>query len=173
MTKGYTTRATAVVVLSLLVGCQEEGGRQNSSGKSTDAAIGQPLLPAAEASAKVDQMLYRENLIRDREVSHRAKEAILRVTRVPSARDSVMPAFHRWLEDWAATHPAQAKAARVAGNRPVEARSDVDMGPTVREQTDSIRQLVRVRAQRRIEAAQAAHDSTTRTDEEGRRGNTR
>lgn len=165
-------RATAVVVLSLLVGCQEEEGRQNSTGKSAVAAIGQPLLPAAEASAKVDQMLYKENLIQDPEVSEAAREAVLRVTRAPASRDSVMPVFQRWLEDWAATHPVQAKAARLAGNSPGGRRSDVDMGPTVREQTDSIRQLVRVRARRRIEAAQATHDSTTRTDEEDRGGNT-
>jgi len=173
MRKRYTTNATAVVVLALVTGCQAGEGPQNSSGKSTVIEIERPLLPTAEASARVDQMLYQENLIRDREVSERAREAILRVTRVPATRDSVMPAFHRWLEYWAATHPAQAKAARVAGNSPGGRGSDVDMGPTVREQTDSIRQLVQVRARRRIEAAQAASDSTTRTGEEDRGGNTR
>jgi hypothetical protein len=172
MTKRYSMRAPAVLVLALgIAGCQEGERRQNSSGKSV-TSIGRPLLPPAEASAKVDQMLYRENLIRDPQVSERAREAILRVTRDPAARDSVMPAFHRWLEDWAATHPVQAKSARLAGNSPVEGQSDVDLGSTVGGQTDSIRQLVRIRARRRIEAAQAL-DSTKQTDkgrEDRRRG---
>lgn len=155
MTKRYIMQATAVIVLALFVGCKPGKGPQDSRGEITVTRIGRPLLLPAAASAEIDQMLYQENLIRDPEVSEAAREAILRVTRDPAVRDTVMPAFHRWLEDWAATHPAEAKAARLAGNSPVGGRSGVEMGPTVREQTDSIRQLVRVRARGRIEAAQA------------------
>lgn len=162
MTKRYSMQATAVIAFTLVAGCQAGEGRQSSNGKST--GTGRPHLPLAEASVKVDQMLYRENLIQDPEVNEEAKKAVLRVTRDPTARDSVMPAFHRWLEDWAATHPSQAKAARLAGNSPVGGRSDVDRGSTVMRQTDSIRQLVRMRAQRRIEAAQATLDSTKQTE---------
>jgi hypothetical protein len=165
MKKRDLMMASAVAALALgLAGCRAGEGGANVSGESTVRAADRPLLAPAQAAAAVDRMLYEENLISVPEVSLMTKEALLRVARDNSARDSVMPALHRSLEDWAAAHPAQAKAARVAGGSPgPRARgADADNPPPVRAQTDSIRRLVRERARRRIEAARLAHDSTRR-----------
>ena len=95
-------------------GCRAREVSRGWSGKDT-ARAERPLLAPALAAAAIDQMLYEENLISVPEVSVRTKQAVLRVSRDKHARDSVMPALHRWLEDWAASHPAETKAARLAG----------------------------------------------------------
>lgn len=165
MTKRDLMMASALAALAIgLGGCRPGEGRQGGSTGSTIRAADRPLLAPAAATAGVDWMLYEQNLISVPEVSERTKVAALRVARDNRARDSVMPALHRWLEDWAAAHPAQVKAARLAGGSPgAQARgADADNPPSVRAQTDSIRRLVRERARRRVEAARMAHDSTQR-----------
>jgi hypothetical protein len=165
MTNRGLKMVSAITVLALGVGgCQAGEESQVRSGKATARAADRPLLAPAPAAAAVDRMLYEENLVSVPEVSERTKDAVLRVARDNHSRDSVMPALHRWLEDWAAAHPAQAKAAgRAGGSLMAQTRgTDAHAPPSVRAQTDSIRRLVRVRAGRRIEAARLAHDSTER-----------
>jgi hypothetical protein len=165
MTKRDLMVAFAVAALALgLTGCRAGEGRADGSGKSTVRAADRPILAPAQAAAALDRMLYGENLISVPEVNQRTKVAVLRVARDSRARDSVMPALHRWLEDWAAAHPAQAQAARLAGggSSPQTRGADADNRSSVRAQTDSIRGLVRERAKRRIEAARLAHGSIRR-----------
>lgn len=165
MTKRDLMTASALAVLAIgLGGCQPGEGGDLGSGRSNVHAADRPLLAPAQAAAAVDWMLYEQNLISVPEVSERTKVAALRVARDNRARDSVMPALHRWLEDWAAAHPAQVKAARLAGGSPgAQARgAEADDLPSVRAQTDSIRRLVRERARRRLEAARIARDSARR-----------
>ncbi len=113
MTKRNLLTASALAILATgLGGCRAVEGREEGGGGSTSRAADRPLLAPAQAAAAVDWMLYEQNLISVQEVSERTKVAVLRVARDNRARDSVMPVLHRWLEDWAAAHPAQVKAAR-------------------------------------------------------------
>jgi len=165
MKKRSLMMASAIAALTLaLGGCLAGEDSQEGSGKETARAADRPLLTPAPAAAAVDRMLYEENLVSVPEVSERTREAVLRVARDNHSRDSVMPALHRWLEDWAAAHPAQAEAARLAGGESsAQARgADAHDPVSVRAQTDSIRRLVRIRARRRTEAARLAHDSIQR-----------
>ncbi|HEX8211845.1 MAG TPA: hypothetical protein VF584_16840 [Longimicrobium sp.] len=165
MTKPGLKMVSAIAILALGVGgCQAGEESEARSGKETARAADRPILAPAPAAAAVARMLYEENLVSVPEVSERTKEAVLRVARDNHSRDSVMPALHRWLENWAAAHPVEAKAARLAGgNSKAQAHgTDAHAPPSVRAQTDSIRLLVRIRARRRIEAARLAHDLTGR-----------
>jgi hypothetical protein len=156
---------SAIAALALgMGGCKAGEEGQDGSGKDRARSADRPLLALAPAAAAVDRMLYEENLVSVPEVSERTKEAVLRVARDNRARDSVMPALHRWLEDWASAHPAEAKAARLAGGKSTaQVRGAETHAPaSVGAQTDSIRRLVRARAKRRIETARLAHDSTRR-----------
>lgn len=78
------------------------------------------LLPPAEASRQVSDLLYGANLISDPDVNARMNHYVLQVSRDGRSSDSVMPEFHRWLASWAAQHPDRVSAARVAG-RPAPA----------------------------------------------------
>ena len=149
-------------------GCWAGEETQGRSGKDTAHAADRPLLAPAVATAAVDRMLYEENLVSVPEVSERTKQAVLRVARDKHARDSVMPTLHRWLEDWAAAHPAETKAARLAGGASSGQAQGINAhgSTSVKAQTDSIRRLVRIQARRRIEAARFADDSTRNTGTE-------
>lgn len=165
MTKLDLKVACAAAALAMVLGgCQPREERQDGNAKSTVRTADRPLLAPPQAGAAVDRMLYGDNLISAPEVSQKTKEALLRIARDNRARDSVMPALHRWLEEWAAAHPAQVKAARMAGGgpRPGTRGADADSPRSIRAQTDSIRSLVRMRAWRRMEAERIAHDSIRR-----------
>ena len=71
------------------------------------------MLPPAEASARVSELLYGRNLIADPQVNARMNEYVLAVSRDGVPADSVMPEFHRWLEAWARDHPHRVAAARL------------------------------------------------------------
>lgn len=161
--RGLMMVAAAALALAL-GGCRAGDERQDGNGKEVERAVDRPLLAPAQAAAAVNRMLYEENLVSVPEVSERTKEAVLRVARDTRSRDSVMPGLHRWLEDWAAAHPAKTKAARLAGyTSSAQVRGAHAYGPaSVRAQTDSIRRRVRLQARHRIEAAWIALDSSRR-----------
>jgi hypothetical protein len=71
------------------------------------------VLPPAEASARVSELLYGLNLISDRQVNAKMNEYVLALSRDGIPADSVMPEFHRWLEDWARAHPERVASARL------------------------------------------------------------
>lgn len=95
---------TALCVLGLVVaaGCAGEGRK-----------AGGETLPPAEASARVTELLYGQNLVADPQVNAKMNEYVLAVSRDRVPLDSVMPEFHRWLVEWAHTHPGRAQAARL------------------------------------------------------------
>lgn len=162
MTKHLVISVIAMGIVTLgLGGCAPGNDRENGTRKSTHARNERALVTPEQASVGVRDLLYERNLIRDPEVNRKMKEAVLRIAQDGAPSDSVMPDLHRWLEDWAATHPAQVEAARLAGGGyTAEARRVyVDTDSSRNAQTDSIRRLVRERARRRIEAAHAAVDS--------------
>lgn len=77
---------------------------------------GEPrLLPPAEATAAVTDLLYRDNLITDPEVNARMNEYVLQVSRDGRSVDAVIPVFHAWLAGWARDHPDRVTAARARG----------------------------------------------------------
>lgn len=156
----FSVVVTGIATLGL-GGCAPGSDRENGTRKSTHARNERALATPEQALIGVRELLYERNLIRDPEVNQKMKEAVLRIAEDGSPSDSVMPDLHRWLEDWAATHPAQVEAARLAGGGySAEARRVyVDTDSSRKAQTDSIRRLVRERARRRIEAAHAAVDS--------------
>lgn len=79
---------------------------------------GPERLSAAEASARVSELLYERNLVSDPEVNAKMNEYVLAVSRDGVPADSVMPRFHRWLEGWARAHPNRVAAARLAPASP-------------------------------------------------------
>jgi hypothetical protein len=107
-------RSLAMLVALTGVACRGEGKGSPSR-----------LLPPAEASRQVSDLLYRRNLIADPEVNARMNEYVLQVSRDGRSIDSVMPDFHRWLAAWARDHPDRATAARLA---PVGATPPVPEG---------------------------------------------
>lgn len=70
-------------------------------------------LPPAEASARVSEMLYGQNLISQPQVNARMNEYVLAVSRDGVPADSVMPEFHRWLVEWVRVNPNLVDAARL------------------------------------------------------------
>lgn len=96
---GIGVRALGLLVLT---GCGGEGGDQRGG-----------TLTPAEASARVSELLYGQNLVADPEVNAKMNEYVLAVSRDGVAVDSVMPGFHRWLAAWARTHPDRVAAARL------------------------------------------------------------
>jgi hypothetical protein len=152
--------ATGIVILGL-GGCAPGNDRENGTRMSTHARNERALATPEQASIGVRKLLYERNLIDDPEVNRKMKEAVLRIAHDGAPSDSVMPDLYRWLEDWAATHPAQVDAARLAGGGySAEARRVyVDTDSSRKAQTDSIRRLVRERARRRIGHASVAVDS--------------
>jgi hypothetical protein len=56
-------------------------------------------------------MLYEQNLVSDSEVNARMNEYVLAVSRDGARPDSVLPAFHQWLEVWSRAHPDRVKRA--------------------------------------------------------------
>jgi hypothetical protein len=104
------------------VGCS---GGEGEGGQSR-------LLPPAEASRQVSDLLYGRNLIADPEVNARMNEYVLQVSRDGRPADSVIPEFHQWLTAWARDHPDRVNDARVApAPAPVKvpARPPVIPGP--------------------------------------------
>ena len=91
-----------VLGLLVLAGCAGEGGK-----------AGGETLPPAEASARVTELLYGQNLVADPQVNAKMNEYVLAVSRDGAPADSVLPEFHRWLEAWARTHPDRVAAARL------------------------------------------------------------
>lgn len=71
------------------------------------------MLPPGEASARVSEMLYGQNLISDSQVNAKMNEYVLAVSRDGVPADSVMPEFHRWLVEWVRVHPNLVEAARL------------------------------------------------------------
>lgn len=86
----------------VLAGCAGERGGADGG-----------LLPPAEASERVSEMLYGQNLVADPQVNAKMNEYVLAVSRDGIPADSVMPAFQRWLTTWAHAHPDRAAAARL------------------------------------------------------------
>jgi hypothetical protein len=74
---------------------------------------GGEMLPPAEASVRVSEMLYGQNLISDPQVNAKMNEYVLAVSRDGVPADSVMPEFHRWLVEWVRVHPDLVDAARL------------------------------------------------------------
>lgn len=91
-----------VAALLALTACTDGGGRREAE-----------VLPPAEASARVSELLYGQNLIADPEVNAKMNEYVLAVSRDGVPVDSVMPEFHRWLSQW-----ARKNSDRVAAVRP-------------------------------------------------------
>lgn len=79
---------------------------------------GAELLPPAEASARVSELLYGRNLIVDPQVNAKMNEYVLAVSRDGVPADSVMPEFHRWLAAWARAHPDRVASARLQPGSP-------------------------------------------------------
>lgn len=71
------------------------------------------MLPPVEASARVSEMLYGQNLISDPQVNAKMNEYVLAVSRDGLPADSVMPEFHHWLVEWVRVHPNLVQAARL------------------------------------------------------------
>jgi len=94
--------AGAVLAFLALSGCAGDGGARDE----------QTLSPA-EASVRVSELLYQQNLITYRQVNEKMNEYVLAVSRDGVPADSVMPGFHRWLEAWTRTHPHSVAAARL------------------------------------------------------------
>ena len=114
-------RSLAMLVVLTGVACSGEG----TGGQSR-------LLPPAEASRQVSELLYGRNLIADPEVNARMNEYVLRVSRDGRSADSVIPEFHQWLASWARDHPDRVNDARVAAapaSAEVPARHPVIQGP--------------------------------------------
>lgn len=91
-----------VLAFLAIVGCAGEGRK-----------AGGEMLPPAEASARVTELLYGQNLIADPQVNAKMNGYVLAVSRDGVPADSVMPEFHRWLAAWARTHPERVAAARL------------------------------------------------------------
>ncbi len=143
----------AAVVLALAA-CDAGGGQEVSGeGRAISTLDQPPNTPLSRVSSEVARMLYEQNLISNPEVNREMNRAALRITKEGASPESVMPIFLRWLERWAATHPAQVEAARLAGSSytPTARRLYADTDSTRKAQTDSIRLLVQARAKRRLE----------------------
>lgn len=95
-----------VLAFPVIVGCAGKG--EGSGGE---------LLPPDEASARVTDLLYGQNLIANPQVNTKMNEYVLAVSRDGVPVDSVMPNFHRWLTTWVQAHPDQALAARLEVHR--------------------------------------------------------
>jgi hypothetical protein len=146
-------RATAIVALT---GCNLGGAREIPEGNRVTHTRNQQLLPGhSYSSGELSEILYERNLISDPEINQKMNQAVLRITRDGAQPDSVMPKLLDWLKDWVSTHPVQVEAARLAGGAYTSEarRMYVDTESSRLAQIDSIRQLVRARAKRRIEVA--------------------
>lgn len=96
-----------VLGVLVLAGCAREGRK-----------TGEEALPPAEASARVTELLYGQNLVADPQVNAKMNEYVLAVSRDGVPADSVMPEFHRWLAAWARAHPDRVAAARLEPSTP-------------------------------------------------------
>ncbi|HEX6369796.1 MAG TPA: hypothetical protein VF006_12830 [Longimicrobium sp.] len=76
------------------------------------------MLPPAEASARVTELLYGQNLIADPQVNAKMNEYVLAVSRDGVPADAVMPEFHRWLAGWTRARPDRVAAARLEVGTP-------------------------------------------------------
>lgn len=108
MRKGIVTlrRVVRAAVCLVLCGCSGEGRGGQAE-----------LLPPADASARVSELLYGQNLIADPQVNAKMNEYVLAVSRDGVPADSVMTEFHRWLVKWARTYPDRVAAARLQPGR--------------------------------------------------------
>lgn len=142
----FGRRLGASLVLGFVViGCVAGEAREMPEGGAAGGVDHMPLVEPQYAAAGVKRRLYEDNLIRDPEVNARMNDAVASITQRGAAPDSVMPAFYRWLDHWAATHPAEVEAARLAGGAyTAEARSVYTVSDSALEaQADSIRRSVR------------------------------
>jgi hypothetical protein len=150
------TRVARIAAFVALAGCGAQDAQEGSKGNHAPAgADHRRLVSPLRASVEVPKMLYERNLISVPEVNRKMNEAVLEISREGASPDSVMPRFFRWLEDWAAAHPDQVEAARLAGGAyTLEARRlYVDTDSSRRAQVDSVRALARSTAKRQIEFA--------------------
>jgi hypothetical protein len=98
-----TTRRSLVVVMGLLA---------QSACARPDMA--RERLTPAEASARVSELLYGQNLISDPQVNQKMNEYVLAVSRDGIPADSVLSAFHLWLTEWARANPGRVAQLRIA-----------------------------------------------------------
>lgn len=134
----------AVLILSL--GC----GRSRS-----DADV-----PPSLAANQVGDMLYKGGLVADSQVNARVAEYMKLHPRTQAGRDSALLELHRWMTEWAASHPDRVAAARKSGavyQRPPGSDHDTSM---YRAQVDSVRRLLA--EQRRKHPSQRIVISTSR-----------
>ena len=149
-------KAALLVGIAIAVcGCKPHGEPNATPDSIAVFRTNSPRLPVREVSRDIAKLLYGQNLIHDQEVNRKMNEAVLRITRGGEPPDSVMPAFHDWLGEWATAHPAQVEAARLAADGyDVEAyRASIRTDSTRKAQVDSVRLLVRDRVRRRVEEA--------------------
>jgi hypothetical protein len=93
-------RWSEVLLVLVLAGC----------GPADDRAA------AEEASARLSELLYSQNLVGDPEVNAKMNEHVLAVSRDGAPADSVMADFHRWLARWVRANPDRAAAARLGAH---------------------------------------------------------
>lgn len=110
-----------VLGLVVVAGCVGEGGK-----------AGEETLPPAEASARVTELLYGQNLVADPQVNAKMNEYVLAVSRDGVPVGSVMPEFHRWLAAWARAHPDRVAAVRLQPGSAAAARA-APAAPAVQE----------------------------------------
>ena len=109
--RGFTGVEMLIVVVAVgliagaaavLAGCAGDGREAGGEG-----------LPPTEASVRVTELLYGQNLVADPQVNAKMNEYVLAVSRDGVPADSVMPEFHRWLAAWARAHPDRVAAAQL------------------------------------------------------------
>lgn len=89
-------RVTLLVLLACSPGCDS-----------------QPQSHQRPAPTRVGELLYKDNLIADPEVSAKMGEFVVRIDSAGALPESVLPELQAWLETWIAAHPERAARARM------------------------------------------------------------